>query len=292
MTLLNRQSKKIRISLAIFSLSLFIFGCVSKPITVEKINIEENLPLSTAQLTEINAKSPDEIELVFEVTTKNTDTEVYQLKQVEAIFQLDGVHFGTQILKPDLLLPSNSTSMQKLSFPMDLRKIPALISEDLQYNLDLSLDFRNNEGEERTSTASLKGSFLRVNKPLFRIRSIKIHRAELINTSMKVSLEIENPNEFPLELASLTYEIFGENRYWAEGLQKGSFQINAYDKIVVIAQISMNFIDMKRELLDQFIEMQDVGYRFKGHVQVLTGIRYLPEFIMKFDEQGRTEVIE
>lgn len=288
----HRKTTQIRISVLMCSLSFLILGCVSKPITVEKIKIEEKLPLSTVQLTEINAKNPDELELVFELTTKNTDTEVYQLKQVEAIFHLDGVHFGTQILKPDLLLPSNSTSMQKLTFPMDLRKIPNLISNELEYDMDIHFDYLNNEKEERTSTASLKGSFLRVNKPLFRISSIKIHRDELINTSMKVSLEIENPNEFPLELASLTYEIFGENRYWAEGIQKGSFQINAHDKIVVIAQISMNFIDMKRELLDQFIEMKDVGYRFKGHVQVLTGIRYLPEFIMKFDEQGRTEVIE
>ncbi len=286
------QSKSAGIFAAIFFLSFFLSGCASRPPATTLIKKPDTIPQSSTALTEIKATNPDELELVFELVTENRDTEPYRLTRLEAVLQLQGMAPVTQVMEPSLLLAAGSTATQKLSFPLNLSDHPDHTSNNLRYDLILRLVFLDTGGAELTTSISLTGDFVRVLKPLLRISSIKIHREELINTSMNVSLEIENPNDFPLDLSELTYEIFGEGRYWAEGMQKASFQIPAYTKSNVVLQITMNFIDMKRDLLDQFIKMQDVGYRFQGNVRVLTGISYLNEFIMDFDEQGRTPVAE
>ena len=54
----------------------------------------------------------------------------------------------------------------------------------------------------------------------------------------------------------------------------------------------MNFINMRRDLLDQVIQLRQVQYRFKGKAEVSTGIEYLPSFVMTFDRQGLSGVID
>jgi hypothetical protein len=55
--------------------------------------------------------------------------------------------------------------------------------------------------------------------------------------------------------------------------------------------LTMNFIDMRRNLLDQVIAMEQIDYRFAGEATVSTGIEYLPQFRWKFNQSGRSVVI-
>jgi hypothetical protein len=54
----------------------------------------------------------------------------------------------------------------------------------------------------------------------------------------------------------------------------------------------MNFINMRRELLDQVIALREVRYRFAGEATVSTGVDYLPQFRMGFELSGNSEVVE
>jgi hypothetical protein len=54
----------------------------------------------------------------------------------------------------------------------------------------------------------------------------------------------------------------------------------------------MNFINMKRNLLDDIIAMRQVAYRFSGEAEVETGIEWLPSFQMAFERSGRSEVLK
>jgi hypothetical protein len=52
----------------------------------------------------------------------------------------------------------------------------------------------------------------------------------------------------------------------------------------------MNFINMKRKLLDDIIALRQVRYRVAGSVKMETGIESLPVFNMKFDLSGNSPV--
>jgi LEA14-like dessication related protein len=117
-------------------------------------------------------------------------------------------------------------------------------------------------------------------------------RAELINTRLKVRVRIDNPNGFAVDLSSFAYELYGSGRFWADGTVKDVMHIDPKASTERDLFLIMNFINMKRDLLDQVIALQTVDYRFAGESAVSTGIDYLPRFRMDFDRIGNSPVIE
>ena len=129
----------------------------------------------------------------------------------------------------------------------------------------------------------------RIQEPDFSISSIKILQAELINTRLNVKVRIENPNPFPVSLSSFTYELYGEGRFWAEGTERNVFTVPASDFVEKDLFLVMNFIDMKRDLLDKVIAMESVEYRFDGIVQI--NAADMPLLTKSFSLEGKSEVI-
>jgi len=127
-----------------------------------------------------------------------------------------------------------------------------------------------------------------VKEPVFSITSIKILQAELINTRLKVHIRVENPNDFPIELLSFTYELYGSGRFWTDGTEKNACTIPALGFVEKDLYLVMNFINMRRDLLDQVIAMKRVSYRLTGTAELSAGI--LPEFTNTFNLEGEAEV--
>jgi LEA14-like dessication related protein len=135
-------------------------------------------------------------------------------------------------------------------------------------------------------------SFPRIRAPEFTITSIAVMRAELINTRFQVDLRIDNPNIFPVSLSSLGYELYGTGRFWADGKVKTSLEVPPRGSAETRLSLVMNFINMRRELLNEVIALGQVPYRFTGEALVDTGIPMLPSFRMDFDHSGYSAVIE
>ena len=129
-----------------------------------------------------------------------------------------------------------------------------------------------------------------IKEPEFEIVSILVLQADLVNTQFETVLRIKNPNEFAVELSSVSYELHGNGRLWAEGAQDDIFQIPAESSCETVFNFSMNFINMSRGLLDDIIAMRRVNYRFKGDAEVKPGIPLLSPFTMNFDCAGLSEV--
>jgi len=143
-----------------------------------------------------------------------------------------------------------------------------------------------------TLEVSGPAAFPGVRPPEFSITAIAILKAELINTRFRVGLKIDNPNPYPVELSAFAYELFGNGRLWADGAEKNIIKVPGKSSVRGNLFLIMNFINMKRDLLDQIIRLEDVNYRFAGEVQVSTGVEYLPKFKTGFDLSGFSQVLE
>ena len=132
----------------------------------------------------------------------------------------------------------------------------------------------------------------KVLEPVFTITSIAILQAELINTRFRVSLRINNPNPFPVELSEFRYELYGNGRLWADGIEKNAFEVPGNSTVEGNLFLLMNFIDMQRNLLDQIINLVDVNYRFAGSALVDTLLEQHPNFRTSFDLSGYSRVFE
>jgi LEA14-like dessication related protein len=130
----------------------------------------------------------------------------------------------------------------------------------------------------------------RILEPEFSISSIAILQAELINTRLKVRLRIDNPNNFPLKLSAFNYELYGAGRYWAEGRETDPIAIPPEGRAEKDLFLLMNFMNMKREVLDRVIALKTVAYRFSGELMVGADDKDLPGFVMRFERSGESPV--
>jgi LEA14-like dessication related protein len=129
-----------------------------------------------------------------------------------------------------------------------------------------------------------------VKDPLFEIVSIVILQAELVNTQFETVLRIDNPNEFPVELSRIKYELYGNGMFWADGIENDILQIPAKSRKDTKFCFSMNFINMNRKLLDDIIAMHNVQYVFKGEADVRANYARIPVSTIKFNCSGLSEV--
>jgi len=127
-------------------------------------------------------------------------------------------------------------------------------------------------------------------EPEFEIVSISIIKGELINTEFEAVLKIGNPNEFPVELSTIKYELHGNRMFWADGIENNIVHIPAKNSGETKFRFSMNFINMNRRLLDDVIAMRQVQYNFKGNAVVKASTARALSFIMDFNCSGLSEV--
>jgi LEA14-like dessication related protein len=129
-----------------------------------------------------------------------------------------------------------------------------------------------------------------IQEPDLSISSIKILQAELVNTRLRVQIRIDNPNPFPVTLSSFVYELYGEGRFWADGKEKNVYTVPAGGYAEKELFLVMNFIDMRRDILDKVIAMDRVKYRFKGTVEI--SAVDLPFITKNFNLEGESEVTQ
>jgi LEA14-like dessication related protein len=133
---------------------------------------------------------------------------------------------------------------------------------------------------------------IEVKEPTFTITSITILQADLINTRLKLSLKIDNPNTFPIILVSFRYELYGDGSFWTSGREKDLAIVPAQGSSETDFEFEMNFIGMKGRLLDDIIAMKEVHYRVAGDMELEVDISQIPDFRLKFDYSGKSPVLK
>jgi LEA14-like dessication related protein len=156
--------------------------------------------------------------------------------------------------------------------------------------IDIECHYMNDEPSPETITANVTLPWIM--EPEFIISSIKILQADIVNTRAEMNLIIKNPNVFPIHLLSFSYELYGDGNFWASGTEKDLQVITAKNRLETIINFEMNFIGMKRQLLDDIIAMRRVRYRVVGKTEVGTDMPWLPGFSMIFDKSGDSAVLK
>jgi LEA14-like dessication related protein len=208
----------------------------------------------------------------------------------DAALYIDGVPAEESPLE----VPAGGSIEKTLRLDLNLGayRDPPAAGEADDYRADLLLNLAYQYGRGKPLAGEIRAAavFPRIREPEFTITAIAILQAELINTRFRVNLRIDNPNIFPVDLSSFGYELYGAGRFWADGREEDVLHIPARGSAETRLFLIMNFINMKRSLLDEVIAMRQVRYRFTGEAEVGTGVSWLPRFRMGFDHTGNSAV--
>ena len=272
--------------------ALFFSACKSKPAPIEG-------PFPSLVFDRVEAEAPAHLRLYFTAEIENPFPSAGKVKIESWRVELNGKRANTGFSLENPKDPVFNIKPGSNSFPLQMNMdIDALAAQGLapadEYELNLiaKLSYSINSSPTEEIEVSCIAVIPGVQPPKFTITAIAILKAELINTRFRVSLVIDNPNPFPVELAAFSYELYGNGRLWADGLEKNIIRVKGKSSLKGDLYLIMNFINMKRDLLDQVIDLIDVNYRFTGEAQVSTEVEYLPKFVTRFELAGYSEVLE
>jgi LEA14-like dessication related protein len=277
-------------------------SCATKvPPPPETLPVPQAAPLEhpAARLSfdRIEAVTPDNLSLLFRLDADNPRAEAARLRAAAWKTTVNGVERegeGTLTLEGEALA-ARSSGVCPLRLETSLTPEMFLNAPDQgegETALTADIVFTYDTGEEARTQVTAAAAFPLVRKPEVRITAIAVKKAELINTRFKVSLKIDNPNSFPVELSSFDYELYNSGRLWADGMREDILAIPPESSAETDLFLVMNFINMSRDLLNQIVSLRDINYRFTGKARVSAGMEYFPQFSIKYDLSGHSEVTE
>jgi LEA14-like dessication related protein len=264
---------------------------------------QEKTPVAALEFDRVEAERPDHLTLYYHLKAENPRSGLLDLEirgwklslngeETPAALTVDGAAISGARFSAGSLAGIDKTLILEMDLQAPAEEAGPADADGFQANLSIDLAYCYGEASPLSGAVSAEAAFPRIREPEFTITSIAIMQAELINTRFRVSLRIDNPNLFPLSLSSFDYELYGEGRFWANGKKRDMLQIPAQGSAETDLFLVMNFIDMKRHLLDEIIAMRMVRYRFTGEAEVGTGVSWLPQFHMGFDHSGSSVVLK
>jgi LEA14-like dessication related protein len=248
-------------------------------------------PGASLSFDRVEAESPERLILWFSLEAENPRSEEARLAFSGRRAVFNGKAGAAAFSAPEGLVAGGGKFAAPLSLGIDPREF---LNDDAgECGVELGFDLVFDYGGGKTERVPVKAaaSFPLILKPEFRIISVAVKKAELIDTRFKVRILLKNPNFFPVELSAFSFELYNGSRLWAGGSRKNIMLIPQGQSAETDLLLTMNFIDMRRDLLDQVIAMEQIDYRFTGEATVSTGIGYLPSFRWKFDQSGRSAVV-
>ena len=289
----------------LIAVSLCFSACKSKPALAE--GTPPPVPSAVLFLNGIEADNPNLLKLSFTLEIRNPTSSAMFAQIGSWQAEVNGRKAGAAIALDTggAAFPLSAAARGKASIPLLLNMDMAALTaeglaplDDYQVDLTIALGFSTSHEADSGSSfpfrseASCRADFPGVRAPEFSITGIAILQAELINTRFRVSLRIENPNPFPIDLSAFSYTLYGNGKFWADGTEKNIIKVAAKSSLHGNLFLLMNFIDMDRNLLDQIVNLLDVNYRFRGEANISTGVDYLPVFTSGFDLSGYSVVLD
>jgi LEA14-like dessication related protein len=276
--------------------ALLFTACKSKPVVPETVAPETEAvpsPSATLAFAGIQADDAEHLKVSFNLEVKAPLASRARIESWQVFIDGQDVSTSFSLNYPRAEFPLDSTVALTLSMDIAALAAKGLAPKDnYAVTLTADLDVFSGTALPAKITAQETANFPGIQEPRFIISSIAVLKAELINTRFRVNMRIDNPNPFPLEMSGLSYELYGNGRHWADGIDRNSFVVNGRSSVQGDLYLMMNFINMDRNLLNQIVNLVDVNYRFTGEAQVSTGIDYLPKFKIGFDLSGYSEVLD
>ena len=286
---------QILIVFVLLFMACFFTACKSKPVVSEAEIAPSTSPYATLTFTGIQTDDIEHLKLIYSLEAKAQSGNRVKIESWRVEIDGQDASFAFSLNYPKNDFAADSRVPLVLYMDIDtLTKKGFAPKDDYAVTLITELDVISDQVSPEKIVARDTASFLGLREPAFSIISIAILKAELINTRFRVSMRIDNPNPFPLELSNFIYELYGNGRLWADATEKKVFVVEGRSSIQGDLFLVMNFINMERRLLDQIINLVSVNYRFTGKAHVSTGvdIGYLPKFSTGFDLSGYSEVLE
>jgi LEA14-like dessication related protein len=269
-------------------------GCATRKIAPQAVP-PEPAPRAIVEIGAAIGLDQYRSRLPFTLRLENPGGRALDLESAACVLEVEGAEAGRVEASEGASIEAGGAAAITLEFLVDSRKLGDAISGGggparASFRIEAAAFLRDSGGARIAARARAEGSFPIVREPELRILALRIERDILVTTNLRLEIEVRNPNAFPIRLGSLEYDFYGEGRPWSGGRDERPLLVPAGSSARLALAFELNFADRDRALFDLVANLRIVRYRLAGTGSVATDLDYLPEFPLRFDEEGSCQV--
>jgi LEA14-like dessication related protein len=128
-------------------------------------------------------------------------------------------------------------------------------------------------------------------KPELSLQGINIRNMALQRFDFVINWEIDNKNDFPLDLSNFDYNLMVNNTLWAQGVMANPPRVNARSKTVIPLEITISSLDLITQIIDIVNRGVAVNFSSKGNFNFQGDSPGLERMGLPFDLSGLTRLL-
>ncbi len=252
-------------------------------------------PEAKVQNVSIAGLSFDAINLLFDIDVRNPNSLGIKLNQFDYDMQINGNSFLSGINDNGLEIAANGQKTVQLPLTLkfaDLYKTFTGLKEKDSTSYQLKAGFAFDVpiiGSVRVPV-NKSGSLPNLKLPKISIGSLKLARLSLSGADLELTIDIDNPNVFGINLNDLAYTFNVNGRTWGTGQADQLLSVSEKGKGALKLPISLNFLEMGMGLYSIINGDEDLSYSFDSDVNFGSTLSLLGNTKLRFDKTGKLKI--
>ena len=164
-------------------------------------------------------------------------------------------------------------------------------SSQLQSLMNLNTSFPIPALENFSDVMKIPGTFPVFHKPELSFRGINIKNLALQRLEFVATWEIENKNDFALDIGNFNYNLLVNNSLWAQGTMDIPPQVKANSVTVIPLDITISSVALITQIIDIINRGSGVNFSSTGNFNFSGDLPGLDMLDLPFDLSGITRLI-
>ena len=226
------------------------------------------------------------LELAFNINMENPNTFPVKFPDITWSYSVEGIQMLKGIFSGEGIIPAGAIEAQCINVSLtyeDIFQVVGAARNVVEVNSVFSFDIETNAGTEIPWPIAI------IHEPEISFQGIT--RQSLGRTMVFVfTWEVNNRNDFDLEMEEFNYNISINNTLWAADKLADLPKIKANSKMPVPVTVSVSSDSIIRELVDILNRGAPVDYNNTGTISFLSDEANLGQFDIPLNFQGSTRI--
>ena len=248
-------------------------------------------PTATLDAVRVTGLSFEGAELTADITIENPNSVGISLTQLSYQFDVEGSRVLSGTTPDGLTIAAFGES--RVSVPLavtfdEIRDVVRIAAGqwELAYLLTTRLSFELPVLGEVTIPLEQDGTLPVVRLPRVEVAELRLESIGFSGAQLQLSLEVENPNGFPLGFERLQYNFAVQDQTWIDGGTERGTTIGELGSERLDLGFSLSFVSLGRSLRDLLLGGDEIRYLFAGALTVDPGLPLLPRTTLPYELRG------
>ncbi len=278
-----------KLSLISLLLLLILSQCSELTQILEGLTVQK----PTAEVAGISLQnlSPQDADLLFNIKVSNPNSVGIKLSGFDYNLLLQDNSFLKGDEGSEIDIAANSNGVIKFPLTVNFNDLyntyQNLKNEDeINYTLDLGLNVDLPVLGMVRVPVSKSDKLPTLKIPGVKLKTIKLDNFSLTKASFNLQFEVNNPNQWNLNLNKMDYNLVVNNKKWAVGNITEQIKVKSRDKNLVKIPFTINYLDVGSSVFNMIKNDAVFDYKFTGNADVGSSVKFLESFSFPFEKSG------